>query len=256
MTPWRRASAKDGDGPPVEMRFVDMFMTALGSLVFIALLLVFLLPKTSEVFLAGTIRDKHGNVLILTTSDGKTRKITLGADTKIRHDLVAPISDFKPGKKIIAAGKSSTDGSIAASIIHTPLEGSLVEKYERLVSQTELLVAGKIVTHDGKRLAIRDALGRETTVLFDDRTKLAQIVGAAPKDIAIGLDVQAIGKLSLDGSLSASALQVHPQIDRSPPCRRRWHRSERARSSWSAESASSRASSSSCRSSCRRRASR
>lgn len=39
---------RDEDHPPVEMRFIDMFMTALGSLVFIALLLVFLLPKTTQ----------------------------------------------------------------------------------------------------------------------------------------------------------------------------------------------------------------
>ena len=38
----------DGGHPPVEMRFVDMFMTALGSLIFIALLLVFLLPQTAQ----------------------------------------------------------------------------------------------------------------------------------------------------------------------------------------------------------------
>ena len=38
----------DGSHPPVEMRFVDMFMTALGSLIFIALLLVFLLPQTAQ----------------------------------------------------------------------------------------------------------------------------------------------------------------------------------------------------------------
>ena len=30
------------------MRFIDMFMAALGSLVFLALLLVFLLPKTNQ----------------------------------------------------------------------------------------------------------------------------------------------------------------------------------------------------------------
>src|SRR5215472_1976205 len=30
------------------MRFIDMFMTALGSLVFLALILVFLLPKTTQ----------------------------------------------------------------------------------------------------------------------------------------------------------------------------------------------------------------
>ena len=37
-----------GQHAPVEMRFVDMFMTALGSLIFIALLLVFLLPKAAQ----------------------------------------------------------------------------------------------------------------------------------------------------------------------------------------------------------------
>jgi tetratricopeptide (TPR) repeat protein len=45
-----RWQARNGDNqhPPVEMRFIDMFMTALGSLVFVALLLVFLLPKTTQ----------------------------------------------------------------------------------------------------------------------------------------------------------------------------------------------------------------
>jgi hypothetical protein len=46
-SPWNRGHAEDHHAP-VEMRFIDMFMTALGSLVFLALLLVFLLPKTTQ----------------------------------------------------------------------------------------------------------------------------------------------------------------------------------------------------------------
>jgi formylglycine-generating enzyme required for sulfatase activity len=42
---WHREDEKAH--APVEMRFIDMFMTALGSLIFLALLLVFLLPKTA-----------------------------------------------------------------------------------------------------------------------------------------------------------------------------------------------------------------
>jgi hypothetical protein len=45
-SPWRRDHGSDQ--VPVEMRFIDMFMTALGSLVFLCLLLVFLLPKTTS----------------------------------------------------------------------------------------------------------------------------------------------------------------------------------------------------------------
>lgn len=44
-SPWGAAHQGDDHHSPVEMRFVDMFMTALGALVFIAMLLVFLLPK-------------------------------------------------------------------------------------------------------------------------------------------------------------------------------------------------------------------
>lgn len=44
---WHRGGS-DTHHPPVEMRFVDMFMTALGSLIFIALLLVILLPKAAQ----------------------------------------------------------------------------------------------------------------------------------------------------------------------------------------------------------------
>jgi len=46
-SPWHRGQGDD-QHTPVEMRFIDMFMTALGSLVFLALLLVFLLPKTTQ----------------------------------------------------------------------------------------------------------------------------------------------------------------------------------------------------------------
>src|SRR5438132_107821 len=44
---WHRGNG-DSQHVPVEMRFIDMFMTALGALVFVALLLVFLLPKTTQ----------------------------------------------------------------------------------------------------------------------------------------------------------------------------------------------------------------
>jgi cell division protein FtsB len=44
---WRNGPA-DEQQPPVEMRFIDMFMTALGGLVFLCLLLVFLLPKVTQ----------------------------------------------------------------------------------------------------------------------------------------------------------------------------------------------------------------
>jgi cell division protein FtsB len=43
---WRSGPA-DEQQTPVEMRFIDMFMTALGGLVFLCLLLVFLLPKVT-----------------------------------------------------------------------------------------------------------------------------------------------------------------------------------------------------------------
>lgn len=45
-SPWHRWG--EDQHAPVEMRFIDMFMTALGSLVFLALLLVFLLPQTTR----------------------------------------------------------------------------------------------------------------------------------------------------------------------------------------------------------------
>jgi hypothetical protein len=44
---WQRSRGDDPQAP-IEMRFIDMFMAALGSLVFLALLLVFLLPKTTQ----------------------------------------------------------------------------------------------------------------------------------------------------------------------------------------------------------------
>jgi hypothetical protein len=44
---WQRSRGDDPQAP-IAMRFIDMFMAALGSLVFLALLLVFLLPKTTQ----------------------------------------------------------------------------------------------------------------------------------------------------------------------------------------------------------------
>ena len=52
---WQRSRGDDPQAP-IEMRFIDMFMAALGSLVFLALLLVFLLPKTTQ---QGTIDNQE-----------------------------------------------------------------------------------------------------------------------------------------------------------------------------------------------------
>ena len=45
-TPWRSHAASGHHVPPVEMRFIDMFMAALGALIFMAMLLAFLLRFT------------------------------------------------------------------------------------------------------------------------------------------------------------------------------------------------------------------
>ena len=42
---WRGQRAEGGGHSPVEMRFIDMFMTAIGSLVFVAIVLIVILPK-------------------------------------------------------------------------------------------------------------------------------------------------------------------------------------------------------------------
>jgi hypothetical protein len=63
--PWRRGTAGDRHVAPVEMRFVDMFMAALGSLLFMAMLFAFLLslgtgkapiPRATETPSAGPLK--------------------------------------------------------------------------------------------------------------------------------------------------------------------------------------------------------
>jgi hypothetical protein len=52
---WRRVSLTNEQRTPVEMRFIDMFMTALGSLLFLAVLLSFLiihLPRSGQTITA------------------------------------------------------------------------------------------------------------------------------------------------------------------------------------------------------------
>src|SRR5262249_36124362 len=53
---WTKPHGGD-ESSPVEMRFIDMFMTALGALVFLALILVFLLPKVETSKSNKTIDD-------------------------------------------------------------------------------------------------------------------------------------------------------------------------------------------------------
>jgi len=69
---WTKPHGGD-ESSPVEMRFIDMFMTALGALVFLALILVFLLPKVETSKSNKTIDDLTAKVKELekTTSEQK-----------------------------------------------------------------------------------------------------------------------------------------------------------------------------------------
>ena len=77
-SPWHRGQ-RDDQHTPVEMRFIDMFMTALGSLVFLALLLAFLLPKTtqSEIKDEDVERLKKENQKIVAENQHLRRQIQL-----------------------------------------------------------------------------------------------------------------------------------------------------------------------------------
>jgi len=68
---WTKPHGGD-ESSPVEMRFIDMFMTALGALVFLALILVFLLPKVETSKSNKTIDDLTVQVNELT---GKVKEL-------------------------------------------------------------------------------------------------------------------------------------------------------------------------------------
>src|SRR6185295_4565493 len=111
-----------------------MFMTALGSLVFIALLLVFLLPRTSEVFVEGKIENierKNRNEIrqiTLGMPNGNRKFVTVGNSTRFNRQLPLPLPDIKVGEYLIAAGKANPNGSIQASLIEVPLDDEISKK--------------------------------------------------------------------------------------------------------------------------------
>jgi len=100
---WHRAHAGEQHSP-VEMRFVDMFMTALGALVFLAMLLVFLLPRIESTKTEEQTQQKNETIAAL-----NTRKEEL--EETIR-DLTAQLRERQQPEPALPAGANREDKNI------------------------------------------------------------------------------------------------------------------------------------------------
>lgn len=118
---WRRLGSGE-KAPPIEMRFVDMFMAALGALVFMAMLFAFLLAsRPPDVPGSRSWPVQAGPLRLATTSlpparAGETYEVPLayrGGQGKVIWELAAgqvpPGISFDPGRGALA-GKPSTEG--------------------------------------------------------------------------------------------------------------------------------------------------
>ncbi len=120
---WRRLGSGE-KAPPIEMRFVDMFMAALGALVFMAMLFAFLLasrPPEGKRPESRSWLAQAGPLRLATTSlpparAGETYEVPLayrGGQGKVIWELAAgqvpPGIRFDPGRGALA-GKPSTEG--------------------------------------------------------------------------------------------------------------------------------------------------
>jgi hypothetical protein len=65
----------------------------------------------------GTISSVRGNTIYLTTTSGKTVKVTLSAATKIGKNLSVSHHSIRPGDSVVIQGKTRSDGTVSATSV-------------------------------------------------------------------------------------------------------------------------------------------
>jgi hypothetical protein len=76
------------------------------------------------------------------------------------------------------------------------------------------VVSGSILSMDDKSITVKLADDSTKIVLFSSSTTYSNTVEASQTDLKVGGEVMVLGAVNSDGSVTASSVQINPQIGR------------------------------------------
>ena len=77
----------------------------------------------SAIPVRGTITGLEGNVLSVTTREGRDMKVELAKDTAISYPKAVKLEDLKPGTPLGTTAAAGPDGKLVASEVHVATAG-------------------------------------------------------------------------------------------------------------------------------------
>ena len=146
--------------------------------------------------LAGTVTAVDADSLTLKIRDGSTRTIDLTASTTFKlGGADGKKSDLKVGSIVIVSGTQGAGDAFAASTVRIQV------RLDRVV--------GEVTATTKDSITVKQRDGSTVTIKVGAATKFALRGAANPglADIAVGMNVFAVGTRDADGSLTASLVQ-------------------------------------------------
>ena len=73
-------------------------------------------------------------------------------------------------------------------------------------------VNGEILSNDGKTMTVKINTGGSKIVFLSDATEIGKMASGTPSDLIVGQNVMVNGKTNTDGSVTASSVQIRPNV--------------------------------------------
>lgn len=77
-------------------------------------------------------------------------------------------------------------------------------------------VSGSILSVDDKGITVKLTDGSSKIVLLSDTTQINQAIAATKDDLKVGITVAVFGQTNSDGSITATNIQLNPQLPKTP----------------------------------------
>ena len=78
-------------------------------------------------------------------------------------------------------------------------------------------ISGDVISKDSQSLTIKMRDGSSKIVFFSDTTEVSKFVAGTSMDLAVGKTVTIMGKTNSDGSITATTIQLRPNMPTSNP---------------------------------------
>ena len=174
----------------------------------------------SAIPVRGTITGLEGNVLSVTTREGRDMKIELAKDVAISYPKAVKLEDLKPGTPLGTTAVAGPDGRLVASEVHVSTAGPLRREGHWNMDRpgdtmTNGTVSGAAQRGNGREITV-SYKGGSTVVLVPENTPIVMPIAADRSYLKRGEYVSLAASMNNDGKLIASSVQVSKDGMRPP----------------------------------------